>query len=286
MVNPIVVAVDGSESAAVAVSWAADDARRRGLPLRIVHVCEEFSLLPDEVVRTQRDYCEGVVAAAADQAQKSAPGLRITMERKTGNVVEDLIAEAGDADCLVLGSRGLGGFTGLLLGSVGLGVAGHAPGPVVIVRGSAEEATHGEVVAGFDGSPASEAALEYAFQQARARKARLRVTYAWRMPVSGPYSFGMAETIRSIEQGEVEQARERLAPWPGKYPDVPVVEDVVCGHPAYALSRASQSADLVVVGSRGLGGFASAVLGSVSHALLHHAACPVAVVRPRPVSAE
>ncbi|WP_214321698.1 universal stress protein [Nonomuraea sediminis] len=285
MVKPIVVAVDGSESAAVAVSWAADDACRRGLPLRVVHVCEKFSLLPDEVVERQRDHGETVVAAAAERARERAPGLRITTEPTTGNVVEELIAEAGDADCVVLGSRGLGGFTGLLVGSAGLGVAGHAPGPVVIVRGSAE-AAHGEVVAGFDGSPASEAALEYAFQQARARKARLRVMYAWRMPVTGPYAFGMADTIRSIEQGEVEQARERLAPWPGKYPDVPVVEDVVCGHPAYMLSRASQSADLVVVGSRGLGGFASAVLGSVSHAVLHHAACPVAVVRPRPAGQE
>ncbi|MFI6596595.1 universal stress protein [Nonomuraea sp. NPDC050536] len=285
MVKPIVVAVDGSEPATVAVHWAADDACRRGLPLRIVHVCEDFSLLPDEALETQRNYCEGLVAAAADRARERAPGLQITTERTTGNVVEGLIAEAGEADCVVLGSRGLGGFTGLLVGSVGLGVAGHSPGPVVIVRGSAE-AAHGEVVAGFDGSPAAEAALEYAFQQARARKARLRVMYAWRMPITGPYAFGMADTIRNIEQGEVEPARERLAPWPGKYPDVPVVEDVVCGHPAYALSNASESADLVVVGSRGLGGFASAVLGSVSHAVLHHAACPVAVVRPRPSSEE
>ncbi|MEW9529543.1 universal stress protein [Microbispora sp. NPDC049125] len=285
MTGRIVVGVDGSPAATAAVEWAADDAARRGAALRVVHVREEwaheypFHAVPgfDESLT---EYCEGVVGAAAERARGRAPGVEVTTALAEGTVIGSLMAEAGDAGEIVLGSRGMGGFTGLVLGSVSIGVAGRAPCPVVVVRGPSQ-AVHGEVVVGLDGSSHSEAALEYGFAQARLRKARLRAVHAWQIPASSPFALGYADVLDEVFQRESAGFRRRLEPWRDKHPDVEVAESVVSGHPVAALSDASRQADLVVVGSRGLGRVAAAVLGSVGHGVLHHAHCPVAVVRPR-----
>ncbi|WP_214414451.1 universal stress protein [Sphaerisporangium fuscum] len=286
MVGRIVAGVDGSESAAAALEWAADDAARRGRALRIVHVREPWAQrFPFHRVEgfddALNEYCEGVLAKAAEQARERAPGLPVTTELLTGTVVELLRQEADGAEALVLGSRGMGGFTGMVLGSVGLGVAGHARGPVVVMRGDAPRTPHGEVVVGVDGSAQSEAALRYAFEQAASRRSRVHALYAWTMAAYSPLAIGYADAMRDVLEAEVRAVKQWLAPWREKYPDVPLAESDVCGHPVPALVEASRSADLVVVGSRGLGGFGSALLGSVSHGVLHHAHCPVAVVRPR-----
>ncbi|MEV0350207.1 universal stress protein [Nonomuraea sp. NPDC050680] len=194
-------------------------------------------------------------------------------------LIDELIRESESAESLVLGSRGLGGFSGMLLGSVGTAVAGHARGPVVIVRGRGQE-EHGRIVVGYDGSAHSEAAMQYAIDQARARHARLHVLYAWQLPIFSPYAAAYDSLLENAFQQEVRTAGERVTPWREKYPDVEITDAQLCEHPAGALINAATTADLVVVGSRGLGGFASAVLGSVSRAVLHHATCPVAVVRP------
>ncbi|MEU7897492.1 universal stress protein [Nonomuraea sp. NPDC049152] len=272
--GPIVVGVDGSPSAAKAVEWAAADAARRKLALRIVHVCERWGI-PEET-----EYCEGALAAAADRARLSAPGVEVTAELLPGHVVETLLGEAAGAESIVLGSRGLGGFGGLLLGSVGLGVAGHADVPVVILRGP-DRPQHGEIAVGFDGSEHSEAALNYALAQAVARGIRLHVVYAWQMPVTAPYAAGYDEVMARVAADASGAAREQVARRRDKLGDIEVKESTLCEHPVAALVDTSKTADLLVVGSRGMGGFASAVLGSVSHGVLHHAHCPVAVVRPR-----
>ncbi|WP_431895244.1 universal stress protein [Nonomuraea sp. bgisy101] len=272
--SSIVVGTDGSEPATKAVEWAAADAARRGLALRIVHVCERWGF-PEE-----RGYCEGALAAAADHARLSGPGVEMTTELLPGHVVETLVRESATADSVVLGSRGLGGFGALLLGSVGLAVAGHAEAPVVIVR-EPERPERGEVVAGFDGSEHSEAALDYALEQALARGVRLHTVYAWQMPVAGPHAAGSGEIMARAADDASGIARERLARWRDEHGHIEVKESFVCEHPVAALVDASKTAALLVVGSRGMGGFASAVLGSVSHGVLHHAHCPVAVVRPR-----
>ncbi|WP_327092470.1 universal stress protein [Nonomuraea sp. NBC_01738] len=278
MTGQIIVGVDGSAPAAAAVDWAADDAARRGKALRLVHVCEQWAAHFAEGV----GYCEGAVEAVADRARQRAPGTEVSTAILAGNVIEMLNARSHDAgvDSIVVGSRGLGGFTGLVVGSVGLGVAGHASGPVVVVRETPADA-HREVVVGFDGSPYSELAMDYAIEQARARGARLHVVYAWQAPLSSPYAGAYGGLLVPAPGDEAETARERLTPWREKFPDVEMRETARCEHPVSALADASRTADLVVVGSRGLGGFASAVLGSVSHGVLHHAHCPVAVVRPR-----
>lgn len=275
MPRHIVVGVDGSVLATSAVEWAAADAQRRGRSLRIVHVCEHR---PYGVDVTK--YCTGALAAAADRARDLTRGVEVTTELLSGNAIDALIGESASADTVVLGSRGLGGFAGLVVGSVGLSVAGHAAGPVVIVRG-VSVVRHGRVVVGYDGSAHSEAAMEYAIEQARAREAPLHVVFAWQRPLSSPYAAAYSTLLAEALEQESRAMAERVARRREKSPDVEITDEQVVDHPANALIRAGGTADLVVVGSRGLGGFASAVLGSVSHAVLHHVTCPIAVVRPR-----
>ncbi|MGW5686150.1 universal stress protein [Nonomuraea sp. NPDC003754] len=270
----IVAGTDGSQPASRAVEWAAADAGRRKRALRIVHVCERWGV-PEQTVS-----CQESLAADAERARLAAPGVRVTTELLPGHVVETLLGEAAAAESIVLGSRGLGGFGALLLGSVGLAVAGHADVPVVIVR-EPERPEHGEVVVGIDGSEHSEAALDYALEQTLARGVRLHTVHAWQMPVTAPYATGYGDIADRVAEDTADLVRKRVARWRDEHGHIEVKESFLCEHPVAALVDASRTAALVVVGSRGMGGLASAVLGSVSHGLLHHAHCPVAVVRPR-----
>jgi len=290
----IVVGVDGSEPAMAAVRYAATDAVRRGCGLRIVHVAEPWAheTLTGEARRRSGaaeraalhvTYCEGVLSAAEAAARERQPDVEVTTELRTGRVVETFLAESARAEQVVLGSRGLGGFAGLVLGSVTMGVAGHAAAPVVVVR--EEPATvYGEVVVGFDAHPVSQAALEYALEEAARRGSRLRAVFAWQPPAFSPAILGYTPVWEDAFEAERTAAHRLLEPWREKFPRVELIESTVCGHPVPALRDASERADLVVVGSRGLDILGSAVLGSVSHGVLHHVRRPVAVVRPHPVA--
>ncbi|MFF4189964.1 universal stress protein [Nonomuraea sp. NPDC001831] len=274
MSTHVVVGVDGSVPATGAVEWAAADARRRGLDLRLVHVG------PQWLHEANAEHCARLLEEAADRARALAGGVKVTTELLSGNVAAELIRESATAAGVVLGSRGLGGFAGMTVGSVSLAVAGHASGPVVVVRAPAAGPEHGTVVVGYDGSQDAQAAMEYAVTQARARGARLHVVSAWQMPVFSPYAVTYNSLLQDLMREETGAARERVVPWREANPDLVVTDEQPCAHPVTALMQAAGSADLVVVGSRGRGGFASAVLGSVSHGVLHHVTCPVAVVRP------
>jgi nucleotide-binding universal stress UspA family protein len=286
MAGRIVVGVDGSPSAAAAVEWAADEATRKRARLRIVHVWEPWSYdFPFKAAPRFESslpaYWTGALAATVDWVHDHAPGLEVSAALVTGAVSERLTTESEDADELILGSKGLGGFAGLVLGSVGRSVAGHAPGPVIVVR-RFTPTRYGEIVVGFEGSELSEAALEFALQQARLREARVHVLYAWWTPPFSPHATAYAGGVQEVLAEESREVQRRLDPWQDRYPDVRMVGSAVRGHPVRALSDASREADLVVVGSRAHGFFASACPGSVSQGVLHHARCPVAVVRPRP----
>ncbi|MBB2910819.1 nucleotide-binding universal stress UspA family protein [Streptosporangium becharense] len=279
---PIVVAVDGSDDATRAVRWAADDAFRRRLPLRIVHVVERgpydtprFAVpdLPRMMVERGRE----VLLEAERTVRARQPSVEVSTELIEGSLTGILRREADAAAETVLGSRGLGGFAGALLGSVSTHVAGHAHGPVVVVRPGGEEARR-EVVVGVDDSTESEPALAYAFEQARLRGCVLRAVHAWQLPVHA-FAPEVVYDMDEIRRAQHEVVRERLQAWREKYPGVTVVDDVRSGHPVDALTDASGRADLVVVGSRGRGLIGAALLGSVSRGVLHHARCPVAVVR-------
>jgi nucleotide-binding universal stress UspA family protein len=181
-----------------------------------------------------------------------------------------LISAGEEAELLVIGSHGLSGVRGMLVGSVAYGVAGRVSCDVVLVS-ELPSLPRGEIVAGIDGSPASQSVLDFAFAEAELRGTRLRVVYAWTWPEPEPVEEG-AERL---------MVRETLAGHRERHPGVNVVEEIVQGHPVEALREAATGADLLVVGSRGRGTFAGLVLGSVSQALLHRSPCPLAVIRGR-----
>jgi len=274
----ILVGADGSTPSDLAVAWAADEAARTGRSLRVVHVVETAMLdipghttdgIVEELVRSG----EKILRDAETLARGRHPGLAVETELlEEESVPAGLRRYAGEAAAVVVGGRGRGGFTGLLLGSTGLRLAGQYPAPVVIVR-DRTDITADEVVVGVDLDGDYAPVLDYAFAAAEAREAPLRVMHL-RRPVP------LAVEARVDWRAATETVRERLsaalAPWRTRPPDVKVAEEVFIGHPADALATASANAGLVVVGSRGR----LLPLGSVSHAVLHHAGGPVAVVRP------
>lgn len=287
--RPVVAGVDGSECSLQAVRWAAAEAARRRLPLRLVgaHAWLSGRLVGDpglgvDYLAVLREAALERVAVAADAARQVAPGLEIEQADVTGLPVPVLRAESASAELVALGDRGLGGFTGLLVGSVAVELAAHASCPVVVVRGPEPDYVTPlpePVVVGVDGSPASEAAVAFAFEAAALRGVPLVAVHVWH-DVLIDQTLAPLLDWDAIESDEREVLAERLAGWPAKYPDVPVRRLVVRDRAARTLVEESGRAQLVVVGSRGRGGFRGLLLGSVSQALLHHAHCPVAVVRP------
>ncbi|WP_432921113.1 universal stress protein [Microbispora sp. CA-135349] len=285
MTGPVIVGTDGSRAAAAAVEWAAGDAARRGLPLRVVHAVDR---LPYEIARypipveDQLDRAGRRILEEAEQAvRETHPAVRVTPALIEGDPSRVLRQEAANAAEIVIGSRGHGGFAGMLLGSVGMHVAGQVDVPVVVVRPGVS-APHGLVVVGVDGSAEAGAALTYAYEQARLRECRLLALYAWQLPV---HSFApeIAYDLDEVRTAQEDYVADALRTHRERNPGVPAETRAVCAHPVTALVEAGQKADLLVVGSRGRGAVGAAVLGSVSRAVLHHAHCPVAVVRvPRP----
>lgn len=288
----VVVGVDGSEPGLRASRWAAWEARRRGVPLRLVHVILGFDepwLADPNVGEGYREallgLAHGRLAAAREAALAAAPGVSVEDRLAAGDPAQRLTEESVEAELVILGDRGLGGFSGLLLGSVAVAVAQRAECPVVVARGPVPgEAPSGEdapVVVGIDGSPVSEAAVAFAFDAAAVRRVPLVAVHAWWDVLVDPAAAPFLD-LAAAEAREQEVLAERLAGWSEKYPDVVVRRVVVPDRPARALVERSHDAQLVVVGSRGRGGFTGLLLGSVGRTLMQHAACPVAVVRPHP----
>lgn len=280
MSAPIVVGTDGSAAAGSAVDWAAAEAMMRHRPLHIVHAAQIWPyqvqrfVPPDESERVSRAG-RAVLLEAERRVKAKWPKLPVTTALVVNSVSDALRDESEKAFEIVVGHRGRGGFPGLRLGSVGLRLAGHADVPVVIVRGEAAGG-RGEVVAGYDFGERAREVLEYAFDAAAVRGARLRVVHTWQISAS------LAESGYSIDEERMnDERRARIiaayAPLHERYPLVEVVNEVLLGHPVSVLSGASRAADLLVVGARHhrLG---VSSLGSVSHGAIHHAECPVAVV--------
>jgi nucleotide-binding universal stress UspA family protein len=198
-------------------------------------------------------------------------------------VARHLIERSASASLVVLGSRGLSGFTSLVVGSISVAVAAHGRCPVVVVRGADPDTApreDGPVVVGVDGSPSSRAALDLAFEAAALRGVPLKAVHAWSdLPVTTVWE--LTTDWHSIQQYESEELNQWLADGRARHPDVSVEEVVVRDGAAHILLEHARTAQLIVVGSRGRGGFRGLLLGSTSQAMIHHAACPVAVVPPR-----
>jgi nucleotide-binding universal stress UspA family protein len=273
----ILAGYDGSPGSEEALSWAAGEARARGLMLTVCHAWAPTAPLPPSA---------GAAFELMRQSgeQVLARGLRSARERMAAPQVEPLLAaesaqvalceRSGAADVVVLGSRGRGRLAGLLLGSVSSQVAAHARGRVVVVRGHWQPAAGyvpGPVVVGADGSPGSDAAVEFAFQEAELRGVALVAVCAL---ADKPGGFGGARRMEEEFARQVSGAEK-------EHPEVAVVWHVAGDAPRAALLDAATAAQLLVVGARGRGGVKGMLLGSVSQAVLHHAPCPVGVARPQ-----
>lgn len=265
----VVVGVDGSESSAQAALWAADEAARLAVPLHLVAVNDDPAREP---------FAKQAVRDIAERCHRERPELTITDEVAVGHPAEELVRRSDSAQLVVVGSRGHGVFRDVLLGAISTSVAAHARSPVVVVRGDA--ATSGPVVVGVDNSPSSHVAVHYAFDAANRRHTGLVAVQAL------PDAFFTAGTYPVPDRQEIQNRAdlhlaEQLSGMCADYPDVTVRREVANQHPVAKLCEAARQAQLLVVGHRGRGGFAGLLLGSVASGVLHHAPCPVAVIRTR-----
>lgn len=291
--RPILVGYDGSEGARLALDWALNEAGRTSEPVQVAYAFEWMTASawigpgpgpgtwPDERTRSE---VEAVVATAVTEAADTHPGVTVRGEVLDNPAAIGLQQRSARAALVVLGSRGHGGFTGLLAGSTTVAVCAHAHCPVVVVRhpvgvgpGVGAATDQSRIVVGVDGSPCAQLALGWAVERAASRSAPLHAIRAWIAPGAPwrPADMDPAEVSRA----ELAALDEQLAGWRDRYPAVSITTEVVVANPAGALVEASENAQLVVVGTRGRGGFRGLLLGSVSQQLLHHAQCPVAVIR-------
>lgn len=301
LAGPVVVGVDGVDEASRAIEYAAWEAHRRKRPLRLVHgfipvpMFGPTPLVPYDIEAPLRATRE-MINDIARSASLRHPDLTVTTAVLVGGPAGVLVDQSAGACLVVVGCRGRGGFAGLLTGSVSAQVATHAHAPVVVLRPPSgqrppapEPSGVGPVVVGVDGSPGSDAALEFAFEEAAAREEELIAVYAWSVPPGG--NLGPI-TARHYDEREAQSEADRLlaeatAGWSEQYPDVKVDRRAVHSfNPAHTLIEEAAGSSLIVVGPRGRGGFASLLLGSVADGLLHHADRPVAIAHPYQTSTE
>jgi nucleotide-binding universal stress UspA family protein len=312
--GPVLVGV-GDDHGHAALRWAAGEAVRRGVPLQLVHTYSADASYPwgygyplpasvlinaEEVARSN---ALGVLEDAANVARDTYPGLQVTATLARSSAAAALVAASADASVLVVGRRTRKHPRLAALGSVSLAVAAHAACPVVVVPHAADAETTpettpgtasstalgtplgpaiGQIVVGVEESAECADAVGFAFAQADACGLPLTAVHAWWVdPAVLALSEGAVWSELPIEEPAEEPGvvDELLAPWVSRYPDVRLRRVAAREMPADALLAVAEGAELLVVGSRGRGGFAELLLGSVSRDVLQHATCPVAVVR-------
>src|SRR5271156_1413423 len=284
----VLVGVDGSPAARCAVDWAAHDAAMRNVPLTLVHAVQPIGVTLPRLTATtafsrwQVEQGQKILDEAVETARSTTPGggpAQIETEMLFSPAVPVLVDLSKDADLVVVGSRGRGPITRSLLGSLSSSLIRHAHCPVAVIHDEdplMPYPAHAPVLVGIDGSPASELAIAIAFHEASWRRVDLVALHVWSDVEVNDYP---AIDWPAMKPAAEEILAERLAGWQDRYPDVTVRRVVECDHPTYHLVRQSESAQLVVVGSHGRGGFAGMLLGSVSTAVAHSARMPVIVAR-------
>ncbi|CAM5448546.1 stress-inducible protein [Streptomyces spiroverticillatus] len=288
--QPIVAGLDGSRESVAAAHWAAREAQRRSLPLRLVHaweglpVPEESAGLPE--LRVPQYWARRVLRNAVEQLTEAYPQVYISAEQIAKPPTAALVSEAARAELVVLGNHGFGGPSGLLTGSVAMAVVTHARTPVVLVRagcstadellpggegGTNGAAPYREVAVALDLAHTCDSLLEFAFEEARSRATVLRPVHVWylasRQAPDGEAGREAAWALETV-----------LEPWREKFPSVEVHPRSVQGRPAQEVMEAARDAGLLVIGRQVRHAALGSHLGRVAHAAIHHVRCPVAVV--------
>ncbi|MFG2959034.1 universal stress protein [Streptomyces sp. NPDC048291] len=278
---PLVVGVDGSEPSLRAVDWAADEAALRRVPLRLVHGClweryEGVSPVEDLTEPSDQVMAEDIVDVAAQRARRRQPDVKVSTEVLPEEPEFALVRESRSAGLLVLGSRGRTGLAEALLGSVCLTVAAHAHCPVIVLRAGQDDrggaSRHGRIVLGVGDR---QEAVRFALREAALRGAEVAAVRAWPCPAHESADRLPADSARLYEQQAARRLQEALREAPE---GVPVRRRTVEGHAREVLPAASHDADLLVVGALRKSGHRGLRLGRTAHGVLHHSACPVAVV--------
>jgi len=290
---PIVVGTDGSAASIAALAWAAQEAARRALPLHVVHAWSvplpPVAMGPAIMHPSDdqlRQAAQAVLDHAVETVRVTSPDVEIVPTLSSGPPVSILLATAEDAAMVVVGRSGLDSFSEFFLGSISMQVVTHAACPVAVIGEPEEDVDPGpdtgRVVVGIDGSELSVDAAGVAFDEASTRSVGLTLLHVWNTPAYDASGVVMPSTLmlEEAQQDELRAMAETVNGLQEKYPDVRVEKRLAQGKPGKVLTDASRGAELVVVGSRGHGGFAKLMLGSTSHTLLHHSHCPVLVVRP------
>jgi nucleotide-binding universal stress UspA family protein len=295
-IRRIVTGVDGSDSAVHAALWAADEAERRGVPLTLAHSVNlpgaaVAPLEPDDFAERQQAAGAELIEAVAAQIRARHPRLQIEAELSPLAPAQRLVEVSAEDVLVVTGTRGHGGFAGMLLGSVSRALAVHANGPLVVVRGPEPEQAAGPVLLGAGPDPA-ESAVEYAFAAAQLRGTALRVLRAWLPPMPavalgmpGSAAFGLGEPaavfnpeLEDSDEDEAADAARAIEQVRARYPEVKVEVVAAAGNPVPVLVEAAAEAGLIVVGAHRRRGPLAVGAGYVVEGLLSHSPVPVAVV--------
>lgn len=258
--RPVMAGVDGSPAAEAAIRWASAEAASRGADLHLIQAVTP--LLPGQTEFEHRAAADEILGAAVALARELDPGVAVDGRLEDGSPSAALIRASAEADLVVIGSRGLGVMLGALIGSTGLDLAANARCPIVVVRPDLGGASGAHVVIGYDGSSASQIALEVGLDYAHRHDLEVRVVAA--QPAHTDLHRITSEELRTAVHGREHGQEAELVQ--------------ITGHPAEHLLRLSADARLIVLGARGRGGFSGMLLGSVSQTVLHHADCPVAVI--------
>ena len=293
---PVVVGFDGSSSGERALRWAVQEARRRWTSLVVCHAWHwPYPVRPSDpaALDTIKVVAQGVLDQGVHLVARLAPRLPVHPRLIAGPAAAVLVSESHGARLVVVGTRGLGGFTDLRVGSAAVQVPAHAACPVIVVGrpDPSRRPVPGHVVVGVDGSPASEAAVAFAAEEAVLRDGTLHTVCSWwdtgydtpPETAAGPAAAGVAPLVPFPEPERLRRRaaahfQETVALWSEKYPDLRIETSFMERPPRQALREAAANAELLVVGDRGIGGANGLGLGPVTQAMLHHSPCPVAVV--------
>lgn len=279
--DPVVVGYDGSRASRAALRWAAEVARLRNLPLAVCHAWRwPYPGRPSGGVGDVRRAAGHVLDEGLRRVSRVAGRPDATGRLVEGTAAGALVTQSYTASLVVVGDRGTGGFGDLRVGSVAVQVSAHASCPVVVVKDGAPTSSHrGDVVVGIDGSPASDAALGFAFEEAALRRAPVRVVCSWWDAGAAVGTPAIPFTdAAGLERDAAARFHRTVAPWLEKYGQVDATTAFVVEPPREALREAAVGARLVVVGNRGIGTAPTTLLGAMSRSVLHDATCPVAIV--------